>query len=273
MSMFFHMDDPVRFKTTDTFTNVSPGGGVNFKLSDDALLYAKVVTGFKAGGYNGVSGSAEYMPFDSEETVGYEIGAKTEWFDNRLIANAAAFLQKRKDALVTILDPVMPINSLGVNAGEIENRGLELEISALPISQLQLQVALGYLDSEFKEFVTDGVDFAGYQVPRSFKYTASAVASYTQPLTDGLDLIAYASYRNAWDGYTENDNIDEMSNPEITDLRLGTQGESWKVVGFVDNVFDNRYTTTEFGSAFITSRHWGIFSPGRVYGLQADFKF
>ncbi|HEX2493664.1 MAG TPA: TonB-dependent receptor [Steroidobacter sp.] len=273
-NLFFNGLDPrVHFKTTNTFSNVSPGGGVNFKLSDDALLYAKVVTGFKAGGYNAIAGSAEEMPFDEEETVGYEVGAKTEWLDNRLIANAAVFLQKREDALVTILDPVMPINSLGVNAGEIENRGVELELSALPLPELQLQMALGYLDSEFKEFVAEGVDYAGNQTPRSFKYTASAIASYTQPLTDAFDLVLYASYRNGWDGYTENDNIEEMSNPEITDLRLGLQGQSWKVAGFVDNVLDNRYTTVEFGSAYTTSRHYGIYSPGRVYGLRGEFKF
>jgi iron complex outermembrane receptor protein len=271
--IFNGLDPVIQDATSKTFTNVSPGGGLNFAVSADVLLYAKAVTGFKAGGFNSVAGRLQEMPFDEEETTGYELGAKTQWFDQRLVLNAAAFLQTRKNALVTVADPVMPINSLGVNAGKIENRGVEVDMSVRPIAPLRLQVALGYLNAEFKEFVVGDVDFAGNRVPRTFKYTLSSVVSYTQPITDLWDVFAYASYRNAWDGYTDNDNIEKMSQPEITDLRIGLKGPTWKIVGYIDNVFDNRYTAWEARSLYDTSRHWGAFSPGRTYGVQAGFKF
>lgn len=271
--IFDGLDPEIQDTTNATFTNVSPGGGVNFTVSEDVLVYAKVVTGFKAGGFNSIAGRIEDMPFDEEETVGYELGAKTDWLDERLLVNVAAFLQTRKNALVNVADPVMPINSLGVNAGEIENQGVELDLSARPISALRLQVSLGYLDSKFKEFVVGDVNFANNQTPRTFKYTLSSVASFTHPITDALDLFLYGSYRNGWDGYTNNDNIEEMSNPEITDLRIGVEGASWKLVGFVDNVFDHRYTVSEFRSIYDNGRHFGTFAPGRMYGVQGVFKF
>lgn len=273
-AMFFSGLDPVIFDSTSkTFTNVSPGGGVNFSVSDDVLLYAKVATGFKAGGFNSIAGALSDMPFDEEETVSYELGAKTSWLDERLRLNGAVFLQERTNALVMVQDPYMTINSLGVNAGEIESRGAEIEISARPASGLQLQLALGYLDSEFVEFVFGGVDFAGYRTPTTFKYTLSSVASYTYPLVGDLELFLYGSYRNGWDGYTDNDNVEEMSQPEITDLRFGLRSRSWKVVAFVDNVFDNRYTVQESRSVYDNGIHTGMFSPGRTYGVQGSYKF
>lgn len=273
-AMFFDGLDPViHDRTNKTFTNVSPGGGVNFAFSDDLLLYAKVATGFKAGGFNSIAGRLQDMPFDEEETTGYEVGAKSTWLNQRLQVNVATFLQTRKNALVTVADPVMPINSLGVNAGRIENKGIEIDLSARPLSGLRFDLALGYLDSTFKEFVYDDLDLAGRQVPRTFKYALAGVASYTRPLADNVDLFLYGSYRNTWDGYTDNDNVEKMSNPEITDLRIGLKGRSWKVVGYVDNVFDNRYTVVEFRSMYDTSRHWGVYSPGRVFGLQGTYSF
>lgn len=281
--LFFQGMDPViQADTHKTFTNISPGGGVDWTISSDAMVYAKVVTGFKAGGFNSTAGCTRDLPFDEETTLGYEVGAKTDWLDERLRVNLAAFQQTRTDSLVTINDPCMQINTLGVNAGKIRNRGAELEIAAQPVAGLRLQVGASYLDSKFQDFVVPDPDgngpltatvWTGNQVPRTFRYMLSTIASYRHPLTDGLDLFMHGSYRNAWHGFTNNDNVEEMSRPEVTDLRIGLEGGSWRIVGYCDNVFDNRYTTSEFASATTTSRHFGTFAPGRTYGLQGVFRF
>lgn len=270
---FFGGLDPVLIGgTSRTFSNISPGGGVNFQVSDNFLAYAKVVTGFKAGGYNAVSGSEDYLPFDEEKTISYEIGAKSDWFEHRLRVNVAAFFQKRKDTLVRITDPVMPIQSLGVNAGEIENKGFEVEVVARPVDGLQIQTAFGYLDATFKDFGVGGNDYAGNRVPSTFKYTMSTVVSYTHRLTDELDLFSYAFYRNAWHGYTDNSNFEKMSKPEVVDIRLGVKSDRWKVLGYVDNLFDNRYTVYE-NRPMDNGEHNGAFSPGRTYGINGAVNF
>jgi iron complex outermembrane receptor protein len=276
--LFLGIPDPELIASTSkTFSIVSPGGGVDFSVSDDVLLYAKIVTGFKAGGFNSVAGRIAHLPFDEEKTLSYEIGAKTSWLDDRLRVNVAVFQQTREDALVLINDPDMPINSLGVNAGEIENRGVELEISAQPIPGLRLMLAAGYLDAEFTDFVLPGDDgdlvFTGNRMPRTFKYSLTSVATYVRPLTETLSLSLYGSYRNAWDGYINNDNSMKLDQPEVVDLRIGVETEAWKLVGFVDNVLDNRYKSSEFGSLVTSSRHRGTFAPGRTYGLQASYRF
>ncbi|NIB38467.1 TonB-dependent receptor [Pseudomaricurvus alkylphenolicus] len=260
-------------KSSATFENFSPGIGINYQINNDILTYAKLVTGFKAGGFNSISGSVDNLPFDEEETVAFEVGAKTLWFDERLKINVAAFAQKRKDALVTVIDPVMVVNDIGVNAGEIYNKGLEVEVSARPTAGLRIQMAAGYLDAEFEEFTTGGTDFGGNQVPKTFKYTFSGVVSYNMPVTDEMDLFTYLSYKNAKDGFTDNDNFEKMDSPESVDLRVGLKSDAWKLVAFADNITDNRYTSYESNTTNLGGRHWGYYTAGRTYGLQLAYYF
>ena len=62
------------------------------------MAYATVATGFKGGGYNGGFGNTPLArrPFDSEDVISYEVGAKTEW-GGRVRLNAAAFLADYDD--------------------------------------------------------------------------------------------------------------------------------------------------------------------------------
>lgn len=271
---FFDGLDPVIFaSSSETFKSVRPGGGINVRINDDVLAYGKVVTGFKAGGFNSISGDVANLPFDEENTIGYEIGTKTSWYDNRLIVNAAAFFQTRNDALVTVIDPVMAINSLGVNAGKIRNKGLELEMSAQPTEGLAFDVVFGYLDAKFNVFEFGGFNFAGNQIPNTFKFTFAAVGSYTHPIANGLELFIYGSYRNGWDGFTDLDNVERLSNPEVVDMRAGFKSDRWKLVFLVDNLFDHRFTAFETNQIFDNGRHFGTFAPGRTFGVQGVLEF
>ena len=170
-----------------------------------------------------------------------------------------------------VQDPLLDVIELGVNAGEIRNKGVELEVSASPIKGLRLDVAAGYLDAKFEEFDFGEDDFTGNTVPRTFKYTLSTILSYERPVTDRLDLFSYASYRNAWDGYTDNDNQEELSNPEVVDLRLGVKtSNDWQFAAYVDNLLDNRYTTLEIAGSRVPR---GTFSAGRTYGIKVAKSF
>ena len=54
------------------------------------MMYYSVTTGFRSGGYNLVffSNSPTYKP---EELVAYEIGYKTQWFDDSLQINGSFY--------------------------------------------------------------------------------------------------------------------------------------------------------------------------------------
>ena len=65
----------------------------DYALTPDALVFASAARGFRSGGFNGGARSlaeAVAPPFDPEFATTYELGAKTEWFQRRLRANATA---------------------------------------------------------------------------------------------------------------------------------------------------------------------------------------
>lgn len=252
-----------------SFENVSFAGGVNWRPNDDILAYFKIAQGFKAGGFNPISASAETRAFDSEETIGYEVGLKSELFDGRVILNLAAFLQDRTDALVEVDDPDLDFNTVGINAGEIRNQGVEIQLSLLPTEGLRFDFAVGLLDSTFEDFVA-GPDpdenFTGNQVPKTYERSFSAIVTYERPLTSGIDLYSFASYSNAWDGFTDNDNLTALDNPETIDLAAGIETGGWRAGLFVNNAADNRYVS--FQRAVDGQNRRGTFAAGRTYGVR-----
>ncbi|MDH3644676.1 MAG: TonB-dependent receptor, partial [Gammaproteobacteria bacterium] len=145
----------------------------------DALLYASVSRGYKAGGFN-ISGSLDpaLREFAPEKLWNYELGLKSEWLAGRLSARGAVFTMRRDDVQVsTFLAITRPDGStefidLIDNAAKGRNNGVELELNWNPTEALSLFANLGWLDTEFDDFINgagedlDGRDQAhapGYQ--------------------------------------------------------------------------------------------------------------
>ena len=83
---------------------------LEWKPQDDMLLYARYGRGFKSGGWNGQAAGALVQiqePFAPEFVNAYEVGAKTQWYDDRLQFNAALFyndIQDMQSLIIEVLD-------------------------------------------------------------------------------------------------------------------------------------------------------------------------
>lgn len=273
---FFGVDFNLSGENSATFENVSVGGGVNWRPTDDILAYAKVVQGFKAGGFNPQAVTIEDQAFDSETTIGYEIGVKSSWFENRMRLTLSAFVQDREDALVETADPNFSLLTLGVNAGKIRNQGVEAELAVLPLDGLRMDFAVGLLDAKFEDFVDPGdpsIDYTGNAVPKTFEKSFSAIVTYERPIAAGLGLYTFASYSNAWDGFADNSNIAKLDSPETVNLAAGVESDSgWRIGGFINNATDNRYISL-YQLAREGGERRGSFAPGRTYGVQVKRTF
>ncbi len=74
-------------------TNVSWRVGLDFEPSDGLLTYLSISKGYKSGGINGgfVSQSAVLAPFEPEELLAYELGAKADLLNGSMRASGAIF--------------------------------------------------------------------------------------------------------------------------------------------------------------------------------------
>lgn len=64
---------------------------LDYNLSDDTRIYGSVTTGFRAGGFN-LSFFSNTPEFEPEELTAYELGYKSQLFDNTLQLNASAYI-------------------------------------------------------------------------------------------------------------------------------------------------------------------------------------
>jgi iron complex outermembrane receptor protein len=132
----------------------TPRFALNFKANEDVLLFASATKGFKSGGWNARGTRRDtLLPFDPEIAWSYEAGAKTEWFDNRLRVNLTGFFLDVK-ALQTPSAFVNPtdgsVTFITQNFADYENKGLELEVTAQPVTGLSLYFNLGWQDDRYK---------------------------------------------------------------------------------------------------------------------------
>src|SRR5690606_18790483 len=64
------------------------------RITDDAMIYASYNRGFKSGNFNIIP--ATTPPYSPEIVDSFEIGTKSDWLDNRVRLNIAAFYSKYK---------------------------------------------------------------------------------------------------------------------------------------------------------------------------------
>jgi iron complex outermembrane receptor protein len=194
------------FEIEETWDDLSPMLSADYQLTDNVMIYGRAARGYMSGGFNGrANAPGEQAPYDPEISTSYEIGAKTDWLDGRLIANVAAFSNTFEDFQArvsgTVVDPVTEIEvgtTSVLNAGELEINGVEVELAYSPVDNLSLDAQIGYLDAQYNEF--DDSRFPGgsraFQTPAfSPEWTARFGGAYTWALPDEAELTLGASAR------------------------------------------------------------------------------
>ncbi|WCL55599.1 TonB-dependent receptor [Gimibacter soli] len=165
--------------------------GLEVRLSDDAMVYGQVARGYRSSAFNGgaLVDPNDVSVADPEKLDSYEIGMKSQWLDRRLTLNASAFLYDFKDQQFT--DVVGVTSQQLVNAGASRMKGLELELVAMPTSNLRISGGLGILDGEFKDLVLAGIDLSGNRLIEAPKVTYNLALDYNVPLGDNLELLVH----------------------------------------------------------------------------------
>jgi iron complex outermembrane recepter protein len=202
---------PFFFDAEQTWDDTSGMVSLDYRLTDNVLLYGRVAQGFKSGGFNGrANDPGTEQPYDPETVLSYEIGAKTDWMDGRVRANLAIFhndyedFQARVSRIVTSPSQPVPGPDFAViNAGALEINGAELELTYLPIENLRLDAQIGYLDAEYGEFFEERIiAMVPTIIDRSFQepafspdWTARFGANYEFNLGDHGSLALNGSAR------------------------------------------------------------------------------
>lgn len=270
----------------DTFTDFSPMVAVRYDISDSANVYARIAKGFKSGGVQ-IAPTPDRETYDPEELWNYEVGYKADLLDNTLRINAAVFYMDWTDLQASFQESGVDENGDffifgGVdNADSAESYGVELSVTSVPVDGLVMNLNVGWLQAEYKEFTAliDGENrvLDGVTIPNSPEWTISADAEYSFPLTGGLDGFVRGEYvyrdelRSTTAALIQEGFPWEVPSYDFFNLRAGVQGEQYSVALYIENLFDDTYYTNAYQKAFSGGLH---IEPGvQRYGVRARYNF
>lgn len=140
---------------------------LDFKPTDETLLYASISRGFRSGAIDQDNLATIVNP---EFVLNYEAGFKADLFDNNVRFNTSVFYSDYTNIQRTAFDPDS-IGMTGVpttvlrNAAEATIWGFEAELQMTPADGLSFGATVGYTNAEFDEFID--FDAAGNLLDRT----------------------------------------------------------------------------------------------------------
>lgn len=152
----------------------------DYKIGNNALIYAQYATGFKGGGINPRPYfPSQVVPFDPETLDSIELGFKSDLFDRVLRLNGAVFRNEFKNVQgkINSCPAITPGGAAGpcaaaTNIGDARINGAELEMQ-INTGGLLINASLGYLDFKYKKVLP----FTGVTLAMTNVYTPEWTAS------------------------------------------------------------------------------------------------
>jgi iron complex outermembrane recepter protein len=269
-------------------------GSVSYKPSSNFTTYATVSTGFRSPVINAQAGQASIVnPKDiiipsgatSDNLKNYELGAKSTWLDGRLNANVAIYYIDWKNIQVQA-NRVSDSIQFATNIGGAKSKGLELEITAIPIPGLTVGLNGSYNHARVTQLSAEeaaisgavngarlsapimqgalNVDYAfdlSSRVKAAWSGSLQHVGSFPNSFPDvpGQPGVGSATY-----GYTDTYNTVNTNFRVAIDRRL-------TVALYCENVLDSAAIAYVHPEAFIASRY-GRLQP-RTTGVRMNYDF
>ncbi len=291
-------------------SRVDPLVNLSIDASRDVHLYGKWSTGYKSGGAN--SRSLNYARFNPETVSMFEIGAKTEFLDNRVRLNVAAYTGTYKNIqldfsgqyedfvngvrVVTTRTTTDTVNAPGT--GRL--KGAEAELTIAPTRGLTLTGSFAYNSvtipdtvNPFRQTINGQIVTVSaaqriYQVYTP-EYSASGAIDYETPLS-GFTLKAHID-ANYDSGYYAN-YTDVLIDPLTRALRVAQpRGDKAFVVNgriaLADiglGSSDAKLTLSVWSRNLFNEQHVfakfsgptggvsGFFNDPRTFGIEANIK-
>ena len=236
---------------------------------NQTLLYAKVGTGYRAGGVNNGSFNANapnpfQTTYENESTVGYEIGVKTSLARN-VNFRMTGYLSRTHDAITSINDGCTLLNACGtgqqffnVNGGTIHARGLQAALDA------RFRVAGGVLTLEangstqrarFAEVPAGvaGLPIEDTPVAQIPDWTMSGTINYRRAIAGNVTGFVNFNYTGQRGGGQDTVTVATpyipLSDYDIFGVRAGLDIDRFRIAMFVRNLTDEQVETLKFYQA------------------------
>ncbi len=295
---------PHHFNTARSESHLTPMVNLQWDVTEQDLLYFNFSTAAKGGGFDlrSASGVLSDFEFNDERATGFEIGAKTHWFDDTVAFDIALFRTDIEDLQVTTFDGFASF--VVNNAAEASTQGVEVNSRWKVAEGLIFSASAAYLDAQYDSFnnaactVAQTVafrangaagvctqDLSGQKTRYSPEWTANLNAQYVLPLSrlgasgflKGLQLSTIVNV-NFSDDYFLTANAEPILKQKAytkVDVRiaLGDSKDRWELAFLGKNLSNE--LTSNFGGriALLSGSFFKLTERLRTLAVQARLSF
>ena len=263
-------------------------------VSDDASVYARVASGFRAPTIQGRDVAFFGAPSvaTSEKIMSYEAGFKSEFAGRTVRLNGAVFYYTIDDPQFSAVGGSGNLIQL-VNADKGRGYGFELDSAFQPVPELTITAGVSYNNTRIQDedllvgtcfqcTVTDetvviGVDTRAYvdgnPFPQAPEWIGTFTARYAVPVGASGELFAYTdwTYQGATNFFLYESKEFNSDNQWEGGLRVGyaRQDGSYEIAAFVRNITDA--DNVKGGIDF--NNNTGFVNEPRIFGAAVRFSY
>ena len=268
----FSLDNPGE----EEETNLSGKVGLEYHFGDDTMAYITYSTGYRVGSWNGLAFffPEEVTYADPEELEAWEIGFKSQLLEGRLQINGSVFTYEYTDQQFINFNPNNGAQTIE-NAPKSSIEGFELEVTHLPLENLQIRSGLGYVDGKYDEFVKSGVDLSGNDLITSPELNFNTSIDYDVDVGNlNLALHADAVYTADQFYSPENQAAIAQDGYWIVNARAVLEDDEYGLaLGlWAKNIGDEEFVVNAFDLSGFGYNFYQVGEP-RTYGVDVTWRF
>lgn len=222
-----------------------------FKVSPDLMMYARLASGYRAGG-GGTSGPADRCvtfnfpcQYEADKTLNYELGMKGRVFDQALSFDASVYYIDWQDIQIQVLHQ-QSNTTYNTNGSGARSQGVEVSVESSPLDGMTLSAWVAYNDAELTEAFPPGPvrGVNGDRLPLSSRMSGNLSLDQEFQLASDLtgSIGTAITYMGSRMGLFTGASSARAKYPDYArvDLRATLRRELWTLDFFVNNVTDKR---------------------------------
>jgi iron complex outermembrane receptor protein len=231
-------------------TNVSARGSAatfsvapEYQLSQEVSVYARVATGYRPGGANGIT--APSPTYGSDRVINYEGGFKGSMMGGRLSFDIDGFYIDWTKIQLQVQNQTTGI-TYTANAGKASSRGVEGSLSYAFSRAFSIGGSATYIVAHLDRGLPAGqYGVAGAPLPFAPKWKIAATADYKTELSPGIGFFAggsvfYVSQVSGNFRATAAALRAVLPGYATVDGRIGLTRDKWTLALVAKNIFDKR---------------------------------
>jgi iron complex outermembrane recepter protein len=250
---------------------------LDYHVNDGLTTYLSFTTGYRNSAFNGQAffDASEITIADPEEVDAWEVGFKADLLEDTLRINGATFYYRYENQ--QFLDVTPQILQILVNADEAQVFGAEVEISAIVTSNLELNMGLGYLDTEYTELNLRGQDLSGNELINApdLNFNARLNWNFAQWEMGNFYLMVDTVFTD--DQYFDAFNTETAKQDDywLTNARLSftNSQENLDLGLWVKNITDEEYLTSLLDLQSFFNFDYSHRGRSRTFGLDLKYRF